>query len=695
MPTPQDLTAFITVAKPDSVGRFLVCGLGSLGQHCVANLKTFGVLVSAVDLVLPTDWEVDHLPDMLETLLIGDCCNAEILEKAGVKQCRAVLLVTQNERVNLEAALTARVLNPQIRLVVRSDKQNLNQTLGDQLENFAAFEATHLSASAFAMAAFGEPLLGVFHIDRYQFRVVREFIDSRHRWCDKRTLHAIENRNRRILRHIPADIAQLNSEQRQLIENLYSPSAQFYTWLPNTTVRKGDTLVLLLADQAAAPSAPRRTRSARGSPLWTRLGWVGNLRSLHQRLIALWQTSSRQQIRRVAILCGLTIVFLCLLGTGLFWWHYPQLSWVDAFYATATLLLGGYGDLYSDFVLSVPVPGWLRLFSLGLTLAGTAFIGVIYALLTEQLLTLKFEFLARRPPIPTQDHMVVVAIGRVGHRIASLLQDLKQPVVGISRQALEPEILPNLPMVVGEAAAALKTVNLETAKSVIAVSHDEIQNLEIGLLAYRVNPNCRVIIRTYNQRFSDKVVQLFPYVQALCASALSAEAFAGAAFGEHVTGLFRLYNQTVLVTQYTIERGDTLNGFLLADIAYGYGVVPILYQHWQAEHPKLLPVDDHRLHIGDRLFVLSTIRGLRRIEQGRMAPKHWQVRVESVLTPEGLFDGAAEIARISGCDLGMARRFMEHLPNVFPTRLYRHQALRLVRQLNGLRVKAQIISDVY
>ena len=59
-------------------------------------------------------------------------------------------------------------------------------------------------------------------------------------------------------------------------------------------------------------------------------------------------------------------------------------------------------------------------------------------------------------------------------------------------------------------------------------------------MAYRANPNCRLIIRTYDQRFSDKVAQLFPYARVLCASALSAEAFAGAAFGESVVSLFPL-----------------------------------------------------------------------------------------------------------------------------------------------------------
>lgn len=39
--------------------------------------------------------------------------------------------------------------------------------------------------------------------------------------------------------------------------------------------------------------------------------------------------------------------------------------------------------------------------------------------------------------------------------------------------------------------------------------------------------------------------------------------FAGAAFGENIINLFRFNRQTVLVTEYQIEAGDTLNGLLL------------------------------------------------------------------------------------------------------------------------------------
>ncbi|NJN22567.1 MAG: potassium transporter, partial [Leptolyngbya sp. RL_3_1] len=573
--------------------RFLVCGLGSLGQHCVANFQPFDVAVNAVDLAPPALWEIASLPDQLDHLVIGDCRQAEVLAKAGVKECRAILLVTENEQVNLEAALTARVLNPSIRLVVRSDKQNLNDLLAQQLENLVAFEPTQLAAPAFALAALGEELLGFFSIGAMQFRIRKQTITPDHRWCNQRSIHEIDSSKRRVLRHIRADLVDLYPDaQIPLLDNPQSPSAQFYRWLPNAQIRSGDVVVTVEAEQIdAAPLSPTPSRLWRQRRRGGRYRhWLQRFRdraAVRQGLIKWWRASYGQQIHRVAWLCALTVVGLCLGGTVLMTLTGLTPSLADGFYTTVVLLLGGYGDIFGEVNLAVPLPWWLRLFSLGLTLAGTAFIGVLYALLTEKLLTLKFHFLTRRPPVPEQDHVVVMSLGRVGRGVVQLLQQLKQPVVGLTRQALDPDVLPEVPLIAGTINDGLERSHLLRAKSVVAVSEDEMQNLELGLMAYRANPNCRLIIRTYDQIFTDKVAHLFPYAHVLCASALSAEAFTGAAFGENMVSLFRLYHQTVLVTQFVVEAEDTLKDLLLADIAYGYGVVPILHQR-QPASPVLM-----------------------------------------------------------------------------------------------------------
>jgi voltage-gated potassium channel Kch len=78
----------------------------------------------------------------LEDLILGDCRQNSILERAKIHRCRAALIVTSNEQVNAETALAIRQLNPRTRLVVPSAKENLNQLLSERLGDFIAFAPT-------------------------------------------------------------------------------------------------------------------------------------------------------------------------------------------------------------------------------------------------------------------------------------------------------------------------------------------------------------------------------------------------------------------------------------------------------------------------------------------------------------------------------------------------------------------------
>lgn len=132
----------------------------------------------------------------------------------------------------------------------------------------------------------------------------------------------------------------------------------------------------------------------------------------------------------------------------------------------------------------------------------------------------------------------------------------------------------------------------------------------------------------------------------------------------------------------------------MSEVAYGYGVVVVLHQT-PPETATLMPSDDLLLAVGDRIVVLSSIEGLKRIEQGTIASPTWQVRINSALTKDSAFDGANVIARMSGYRLSGARELMNNLPQILPKPLYLHQAERLVRELKRSRVKAELIQPFY
>ncbi|MDZ8263599.1 hypothetical protein [Nostoc sp. ChiQUE01b] len=129
-------------------------------------------------------------------------------------------------------------------------------------------------------------------------------------------------------------------------------------------------------------------------------------KNLKDKIVQFWQSyyQSQNQIRRIATIYAITVLILWFVGIVLYRLYYPDISIQEAFYATAILLLGGYGDLFggvefaSQSKPSDAIPWWLRFFSLGLTLTGQAFVGVLYTLLTDALVTSRFHFFNSRPP---------------------------------------------------------------------------------------------------------------------------------------------------------------------------------------------------------------------------------------------------------------------------------------------------------
>ncbi|ELR98388.1 potassium channel protein [Gloeocapsa sp. PCC 73106] len=680
---------------------FLVCGLGSLGQNCVVALKQFQLQVVAIEQQKQTqDWEIPHLSQLLDELIIGDCRKTEILKQAKIDKCRAALIVTSNEKVNAETAIAIRQLNPQTRLILRSDKENLNQLLSQQLGNLIAYEPTQLPAPAFALAALGTEILGLFQLGQSRIKVIKRQIQPNDPWCYGVLLYELNTSNRRLLMHIPyqAAVTRLGSYYWDF-ETKIEAAAQnpqyllrnnFHHWEFETKIEIGDTLIYAEVVEQLVFETPKIVKTKSQTPREKAKDLVSSWRV---RLQNFWQLSFQQQIQGVAILCGLVVCLLLIVGTILFDLYYPETNFISAFYATAILLLGGYADLLGDFEPIPSIPWWLQLFALILTVMGTAFVGVLYALLTESLLSSKFEFIKSRPPVPQSDHIVIIGLGRIGRKVASLLQEFNQSVVGVSFSLdFDRTILPEMPLIVGNLNDALAKVNLETAKSVVVTTDDEMLNLEIALMAKSVNPKTYLVIRTYGQDLSKHLSQLLPDARILEAYTLTAEVFAGAALGENIVSIFPLGNQNILATEYIIEANDTLSNLLISEVAYGYRVEVISHQKPE-QNLNLMPSGDIPLAAGDRLVVLANVEGLQRIEQGKLQLEYkcYFVRIEKMYDDNAILEGRNFVIRVTGCSLNLAVEFFNNIPGTLNIPLYKQQAMLLVLGLN----KRQFLASLF
>ncbi|MBD2313483.1 NAD-binding protein [Desertifilum sp. FACHB-1129] len=674
-----------TLTPPETVNdidRFLVCGLGSLGQYCILNLKRFAlgeskIHVAAIDQQQPQQWEVQDLSNLLlDQLVLGDCREDAILLQAGVQHCRAILLVTSNDTVNVETAIAARRLNPQIRIVMRSSRQHLNQLLKQQFLDFAAFEPTELPASSFALAGLQQGILGCFNIDDYRFQVVEQTVLPKDYRFDGFLVTSLRKRTYRLLSYSPAHASQI-------------PTRDFYQWATSTRIIAGDTIAYIeLIGQN--PSSATSEIIALEHPLQVikqqiRTILQRNWRDNFQRLGEWLQAQRSRQVVAIGICIA---ALLWSLGTILLK-HSLNLSWQQATSTAFVLLLGGYGDVFGGLAQD-SVPGWVQFFCGVISLASIASVLGVLGLITDQLLSSRFDFWYRRPAIPRKDHVVVVGFGGIGQRVAAILQEFKQPVVAITDRMENIQRFPQIPLLVGDTISELMKVNLAAAKSVVVVTDDQMLNLEVALMAQNQAKQAQrlieLVIRTSDQRFRNNVLNLLPHSKAFAANELTAEAFAGAAFGENILGLFRLNHRTILVTEYLIAANDTLIDKSLFQVAYGYKVVPVFHQRSNQmfeDAAEYFPPNERQLHEGDRLVILASIDGLRRIEHGDLAPpRRWQLTAQKPLNSSFLYYCGNDLARISGCNLTTARAFMENLPGTINLFMYDYQAHKLQEELS-------------
>lgn len=655
--------------RDDRAASFLVCGLGRLGQQCVLLLKEFEVDVIGVDRAPPPFWQIPNLPDLLDGLVVGDCRQLEVLRRAGAAQCRAVLLVTDDERSNIAAAFAARALNPNVRLIIRSAQENLNKLLRQQMGNLVAFEPSEFSANVFALASLGDRTQALFDVGHAKMRVVRLKIEAGDDWCEGRALFELNTPSRRILGHAAAAKPTLGP---------------FHAWNPEDTIRDGDILTFVeRADRLASPTehGPYRAEKTEASP-----PVVPRFASFGARLKWLWRGGA--QVRRVAIVSAMIMLGLVLSGILLFRLENPDITWFDALNVSVVLAFGGFDNVFGALHLPFPISSGLYFFSVVITISSAVFLGILYAMMTERVLSARLQIARRRPQAPLAGHTIIIGMGAIGRRVAAILRDWRRPMIGLAEQPVGADIPPDMPIQIGPLRETLERANVATAKSVVVVTDDEVANLEISLMTRTFNPHCALVFRTADQQFAKNVAALIPASVGIGDYAIAAEAIAGASFGENILSAFHLDGRSVLVTEYTVEPGDTLIDRLLAEIAYGYDVEPIVHQRGDETH--LIPADDIRLEANDRLVVLATIDGLQRIETAQRVPPSWILRIEKAQSFEAAFDAANAIARISGCDLRVAREAMTHLPARLEVALYRRQGLRLVRELKKMLVTSSL-----
>lgn len=102
---------------------FIVCGVGKVGRHILKEIEDTGRNQIIIDI---DKLNIEKRMDILQNQIIiqGDATDNNILLKAGIERAQGIFAVTGDDNQNLVIALTAKQLNPKVKVVARCKEVN-------------------------------------------------------------------------------------------------------------------------------------------------------------------------------------------------------------------------------------------------------------------------------------------------------------------------------------------------------------------------------------------------------------------------------------------------------------------------------------------------------------------------------------------------------------------------------------------
>ncbi|MER7267460.1 NAD-binding protein [Micromonospora carbonacea] len=156
--------------QPARSGHVVVVGLGNIGTRVMAQLNDFGVEVVAID--KDPDARGASLAHRLGVpVVIGDAGREETLRSASVETCQALVVVSTDDDVNLRAALNARGLTPDLRVVLRLFDGDFAERVQKAFGIGISRSVSYLAAPSFAAALLDRAVIATIPVGRHALLV--------------------------------------------------------------------------------------------------------------------------------------------------------------------------------------------------------------------------------------------------------------------------------------------------------------------------------------------------------------------------------------------------------------------------------------------------------------------------------------------------------------------------------------------
>ncbi|MGH7038668.1 MAG: NAD-binding protein, partial [Stellaceae bacterium] len=326
--------------------------------------------------------------------------GAEGLERAGVKEAATILALSRDDRLNLHAALRARDVNPQIRIVLRQLNRTLGRKIEQNLANCSVLSPTRHSAATYAAAGI-DP--ACFHGVQFPEPEgpLAGFARRRAGECRVAGISVAEAERALSVRIIAVDGETGIARDRVLTAR-------------SELILFGETAAL----QGSAPQAPPRPGCS-GARLRLRLRALRRQarRQIRHRVRRIDPVMTRVTLAALGVFVVATAYFRAVFGS----------DWLRAaYFVITTMTTTGYGDITPN-----PADPIETVAAMLLMLAGITFTGIFIASVVAVLTRIHWVTMQGLRPIRRRGHIVVCGAGNIGSGVIDLLLALDQRLVVI------------------------------------------------------------------------------------------------------------------------------------------------------------------------------------------------------------------------------------------------------------------------
>jgi voltage-gated potassium channel len=141
---------------------FVVIGVGKVGYQVIRLLLELHESVVAIEMASGSPL-LGELFDKGVPVIQGNARQSSVLDQAGVRQAKAVIVTTSDDLTNLDAAITARDLNKDAKIVIRLFDETLATKVAGAF-SMPTISTSHVAAPAFIAAATGRKIYQGFQL---------------------------------------------------------------------------------------------------------------------------------------------------------------------------------------------------------------------------------------------------------------------------------------------------------------------------------------------------------------------------------------------------------------------------------------------------------------------------------------------------------------------------------------------------